>query len=75
MAQNGQALPDPTSEYLTVGQAATLLNVHPNTVRRYVDQGLIRCLRFGPRGHRRIFRSDIDQLVSDQGNYVSSPQD
>ena len=51
------------SELLTVGQVAARLNVHPNTVRRWTQQGLLSAYRLGPRGDRRFHRSDVERLL------------
>ncbi len=51
------------SELLTVGQVAVRLNVHPNTVRRWAQQGLLSAYRLGPRGDRRFHRSDVERLL------------
>ena len=34
---------------LTVGQAAEILSVHPNTIRRWTTRGLLQAYRVGPR--------------------------
>ncbi len=51
------------SELLTVGQAARSLGVHPNTVRKWSNQGLLQPYRVGPRGDRRFRRSDVERLL------------
>jgi excisionase family DNA binding protein len=49
---------------LTVSQVSYLFNVHPNTVRRWSKQGLIRAYRIGPRGERRYNRQEINALLN-----------
>ena len=44
---------------VTVRQASRLLHTHPNTVRRWSDQGIIKAYRIGPRGDRRFMLEDI----------------
>ncbi len=44
---------------LTVGQASEVLNLHPNTVRRWADNGTIPAVRVGPRGDRRLSVSGL----------------
>ena len=51
-----------TSGLLTVGQTATLLNVHPNTVRRWGEQGLLKEVRVGPRRDRRFELAEVQAL-------------
>ena len=53
------------SGLLTVGQAATLLNVHPNTVRRWAERGLLRESRIGPRRDRRFEWTEVRNLLED----------
>ena len=48
---------------LSTGQAASLLNVHVNTVRRWSNEGILKAYRVGPRGDRRIRRREIDNLL------------
>ena len=48
---------------LTTTQAAELLNVHTNTVRRWSNKGVLKTYRIGPRGDRRFRRRDIDNFL------------
>jgi excisionase family DNA binding protein len=50
---------------LTLQQVSELLNVHPNTLRRWCNQGKIPVLRLSARGDRRFKREDI-QLYLDR---------
>jgi len=54
-----------SSDMLTVGDVALLLNVHVNTVRRWSNQGIIRAYRIGSRGDRRFRREDITRLLGE----------
>ena len=51
------------SELLTVSETAAWLKVHPNTVRRWAQRGLLRAYRIGPRGGRRFDRAEVEQLL------------
>ena len=53
---------EPQDRLLTLGQAACLLHVHDNTLRRWCDLGVIHSFRIGPRGDRRILSTDVDSL-------------
>ncbi len=44
---------------LTTGEVARLLNVHPSTVRRWSNRGIIKAYRIGPRAERRYRRDDV----------------
>jgi excisionase family DNA binding protein len=46
-------------ELLTVSQVAELLNVHPNTVRRWAAEGSLTAYRIGRRGDRRFPRPQV----------------
>ena len=48
---------------LTVGEASELLFVHPNTLKRWCDEGLIKAYRITPRGDRRFYKQDILQFL------------
>ena len=50
---------------ITVGQAAELLFVHPDTVRRWAARGMFKVYRVGPRLDRRFRRSEIVRLLRD----------
>ena len=47
---------------MTSGEAAQLLNVHANTLRRWSDHGILDAQRIGSRGDRRFIREDIVKL-------------
>ncbi|MDX8394289.1 MAG: helix-turn-helix domain-containing protein [Mariprofundales bacterium] len=51
-----------TENWLTLSQAAKLLNVHPTTLRRWADNGDIPFL-LTPGGHRRFSSVDIQQFA------------
>lgn len=54
---------DDADAFLTTGQAARLLNIHVNTVRRWADCGVIKTYRLGSRGDRRYMIRDVRQLL------------
>jgi excisionase family DNA binding protein len=48
---------------LTVSQVADSLNVHPHSVRRWADSGLLNCYRIGFRGDRRFKPEDVNEFL------------
>jgi len=48
---------------LTVTDAARLLHIHVNTVRRWSNLGIIKSYRIGPRRDRRFWKEDITALL------------
>ena len=54
------------STMLTTGEVARLLNVHPNTVRRWSNQGVIKAYRVGPRSDRRFLRDNIAAFLAER---------
>lgn len=46
-------------DILTLKQACEVINCHPNTLRRWENEGLIKCIRFGKRGDRRFPKEEI----------------
>ncbi len=55
--------PNEPDALLTLTQAAELLNVHVNTMRRWGNTGLLETYRVGSRADRRFRRRDVDQLL------------
>ncbi len=51
-------------ELLTTGQAAKELGVHPNTLRGWVDRGLVPAIRL-PSGYRRFSLEQVAQVKRD----------
>lgn len=49
-------------QYLRTSDLARLANVHPNTVRRYADSGLIPTVERTPKGYRCFTRHHLDCL-------------
>jgi len=56
-----------------VGEASTILGVHPNTIRRWEKQGKIKTIRVGA-GHRRVSESEISQILYQTTTIPPSPQ-
>lgn len=50
---------------LRVGDVASLLGVHLNTVRRWSDEGALRSFRVGFRRERRFRREDVDAFLKE----------
>jgi len=55
-----------SSRMLTVKEASRLLGIHPNTLRRWSDCGIISAYRIRPRGNRRFKREDIDIVFREE---------
>ena len=47
---------------LTVSEVARFLRVHPNSVRRWAETGIIPSYRIGSRGYRRFKLDEINSL-------------
>ena len=52
-----------STNLLTVGQIAKLLHIHPNTVRRWSNRGILDSYRICNRGDRRFKKEDVEQLL------------
>ncbi|HEX7195750.1 MAG TPA: GAF domain-containing protein [Candidatus Limnocylindria bacterium] len=48
---------------LSVAQAATLLGVHPNTIRSWTDAGRLTAYRINARGDRRFRQADVERIL------------
>jgi excisionase family DNA binding protein len=55
--------PSVADALLTTSQAAKILNVHTNTLRRWSDSKIITTYRIGSRGDRRYRLKDVKQLL------------
>ena len=51
---------------LTVGDVASLLGVHINTVRRWSNEGVLKSFRVGPRGDRKFRREDVEAFLNEE---------
>jgi excisionase family DNA binding protein len=54
------------TEWLTLGQAATLLGVAQSTIRKWSDQGRVPAF-YTPGGHRRFRLGDLEAFVEESG--------
>lgn len=59
-------MPDfyPESELLSLTQACKLLNVHPNTLRNWDNQGVLRATRIGIKGIRKYPKNKIIEFIN-----------
>ena len=55
---------DKMGNMLTVQEVARLLHIHPNTLRRWSNRGLIKAYRITPRGDRRFRREEIIDFLA-----------
>jgi len=58
------------NEWLSLGEAADILGVHPSTVRHWADSGDLPSQRT-PGGHRRFRRGDLQNWAAAQGQEAS----
>jgi diguanylate cyclase (GGDEF)-like protein/excisionase family DNA binding protein len=63
---------DGRDSLLSVAQAATLLGVHPNTIRTWTDAGRLAAYRINVRGDRRFRRGDVERLLIEGGHAVET---
>jgi excisionase family DNA binding protein len=49
---------------MTVKEVSRLIHVHPNTLRRWSNRGVIQSYRINERGDRRFKQDDIAHLLS-----------
>lgn len=50
-------------DIITLSQACTMLNCHPNTLRKWDNSGFLKAIRFGIRGDRRYYKKEIEELI------------
>jgi excisionase family DNA binding protein len=72
MHRMGSATVNKVELMLSTAEVSRLLHVHPNTLRRWSNNGIIKTYRIGPRADRRFRQDDIDhflvQLRENRGN-------
>ncbi len=54
------------NKLLKLSEAAELLNVHPNTLRKWDKKGILVAVRFGERKDRRYNKEDIMKLLNNK---------
>lgn len=52
-----------TQKLLKISEASELLNVHPNTLRKWDRKGILKAVRFGVRRDRRYEINDINKII------------
>lgn len=55
---------------LAVKEVASILNVHPNTIRRWEKGGLLKSYSIGPRRSIRLKQEDITDFLDSSRNEV-----
>jgi len=65
MIDEERAIVEPMQPLLKVTEVSRLLNVHPNTIRRWSDRGLIQSYRINMRGDRRFRPDQVTRFLSD----------
>ena len=63
------------SDMLTVTEVARLLHVHPNTLRRWSNDGRIRAYRINTRGDRRFGREEIAHFLDELNGHGNGGQE
>ena len=56
----------PISTMLTTSEVARIFDVHPSTIRRWSERGIIKTYLVGARGDRRFRREDVAVLYLDR---------
>jgi excisionase family DNA binding protein len=57
-------------DMLTIREVARLLHVHPNTLRRWSDDGRLKAYRITSRGDRRFRQQDVINLLEELNTRV-----
>ena len=63
MAMNSNKVRALPERMLTVSEVAEMLHIHPNTVRAWSDNGLLKVYRVGYRRDRRFSPQDIENFL------------
>lgn len=51
-------------ELLSLSEACEILRAHPNSLRKWDKEGILKAVRFGMRGDRRYKREDLNKFIS-----------
>jgi len=54
-------------DMLTVPQVSTYLQVHPETVRKWLREGVLRGVNLGGKGGWRIRRDELERFIAELG--------
>jgi len=59
--------------FLGVGQAAGRLGVHENTIRNWIERGILRAVRLPGSHHRRMNIADVERVRQEMLGQLASP--
>ena len=62
-------------DMLTVREVARLFHIHPNTLRRWSNNGRIKAYRITSRGDRRFKREEIAQFLAELSSQAGDFQE
>jgi excisionase family DNA binding protein len=51
-------------ELLSLAEASEILKAHPNSLRKWDREGILKAVRFGERGDRRYRREDLEKFIN-----------
>jgi len=71
---NSRVIDEELAPMLTVREVSRLLHVHPNTLRRWSDNGIIKAYYIGPRADRRFKQDDITRFLAHLKGNRGNPQ-
>jgi DNA-binding transcriptional MerR regulator len=57
-------------QMMTVSEVSRILHVHPNTLRCWSDNGVIKSYCITQRGDRRFLSKDIDQFLVEMNTQI-----
>ena len=58
-------------ELLTLGEAARILKVHPNTLRLWDKKDILKAIRIGVKRVRRYKKEDIEKFIKENNKKSS----
>lgn len=60
---------------LKISEVAEMLHVHPNTLRRWSNRGIIESYRLGPRGDHRFPESEVARFIGESSGFKDDGPD